>query len=90
VSAAACVAVLLQPSIAWPESAWVAAMVGAALGVLGQAGDLLESWLKRIHGVKDSGNLLPGHGGVMDRMDGYVFVLPVYLLLVLCYAEFLP
>jgi phosphatidate cytidylyltransferase len=49
-----------------------AGLVGAALAVLAQAGDFFESWLKRRAGVKDSGTLLPGHGGVMDRVDGVV------------------
>lgn len=52
------------------------------LAVLAQAGDLYESWLKRRAGVKDSGNILPGHGGVMDRLDGLVPVAPVAALLV--------
>jgi phosphatidate cytidylyltransferase len=51
------------------------------LACLAQAGDLYESWLKRRAGVKDSGNLLPGHGGVMDRLDGLVPVAPVAALL---------
>ena len=53
-----------------------------ALAVLAQGGDLYESWLKRRAGVKDSGALLPGHGGVMDRLDGVVPVAPMAAALV--------
>ncbi len=52
------------------------------LAILAQAGDLYESWLKRRAGVKDSGSVIPGHGGVLDRLDGLVPVLPVAALLV--------
>ncbi|MGX7953038.1 phosphatidate cytidylyltransferase [Tsuneonella sp. HG249] len=56
------------------ENLGTAALLGAALAVLAQMGDFFESWLKRRAGVKDSSKLIPGHGGVFDRIDG---MLPV-------------
>lgn len=47
----------------------VHALLGALLAVIGLCGDMFESWLKRRAGVKDSGNLIPGHGGLFDRVD---------------------
>jgi len=51
--------------------------VGILLGVLGQVGDLVESALKRSVGVKDAGSVIPGHGGILDRIDGLLFNVPV-------------
>ncbi|MBJ3803925.1 MULTISPECIES: phosphatidate cytidylyltransferase [Bacillus] len=54
------------------------------LSVFGQLGDLVESALKRHYDVKDSGNILPGHGGILDRFDSFLFVMPfLYFLLAL-------
>jgi phosphatidate cytidylyltransferase len=61
------------------------ALLGVALVALGIAGDLFESMLKRAAGVKDSSALIPGHGGVLDRIDALLFAAPVYYV-VLKYA----
>ena len=55
---------------------WQVVVIGATVGVLAQCGDLLESKLKRVSGVKDAGSIIPGHGGVLDRLDSIVFSLP--------------
>jgi phosphatidate cytidylyltransferase len=57
--------------------------VGLGLGIISQAGDLLESALKRHFGVKDSGRIIPGHGGLLDRLDALLAVAPVAALLAL-------
>ncbi|MCF3639079.1 phosphatidate cytidylyltransferase [Rhizobium sp. TRM95111] len=61
------------------DTVWIP-LIALVLSVFSQIGDLFESFVKRRFGVKDSGNLIPGHGGVMDRVDGLVFA---------CFAAFL-
>jgi phosphatidate cytidylyltransferase len=58
-------------------NAFAAGLFGAFLAVIAQSGDFLESWMKRRAGVKDSGSFIPGHGGVLDRIDG---MLPVIIV----------
>ena len=65
-------------------SLWHYAIIGSTIGIMAQLGDLAESRLKRAAGLKDSGGILPGHGGMLDRLDSIVFTLPlVYYLAVL-------
>jgi phosphatidate cytidylyltransferase len=69
----------------WLGSLWLPevpgvwmALAGAVIAVAGMAGDLFESALKRKARIKDSGNLIPGHGGILDRIDAFLFAGPVY------------
>lgn len=72
----------LGPSEALTLPLGAAAVLGLCIGVLAQVGDLAESVLKREAGVKDSGSMLPGHGGVLDRFDAVYFTIPLtYALL---------
>jgi len=65
----------------FPSLSVVSVMIlGAAIGISGQVGDLAESMLKRMSNMKDSGKILPGHGGILDRIDGLLFAVPVLYL----------
>ncbi len=67
------------PRLEWSSQAALASLAGGAvIAILSQTGDFFESWLKRRAGVKDSGRLIPGHGGLFDRVDG---LLPIACLL---------
>ena len=78
VAAGALLKLTILPFLTWPHAVALALICG----VLGQLGDLAESKMKRAVGVKDSGTLLPGHGGMLDRFDSMIVVAPaVYLYL---------
>lgn len=68
----------LVASVVLGENFW---WVGGLIGATATAGDLVESAWKRKHGMKDSGAILPGHGGILDRFDGFLFAVPLFSLL---------
>src|SRR5262249_22322043 len=73
---------VLHGALSPPGVGWAAILaISLLIGVLAQAGDMVESMLKRAYGTKDSGWIIPGHGGVLDRIDSLVlpFVFTYYL-----------
>jgi phosphatidate cytidylyltransferase len=67
---------------------WLGPVMGVVIGIAGQAGDLLVSLMKRYFQVKDASNLIPGHGGVLDRFDSLFFAAPILNLFFIAVVKF--
>jgi phosphatidate cytidylyltransferase len=68
--------------VLWPA-------IALFIGIFGTIGDLVESWMKRKAGVKDSGNIMPGHGGILDRFDSLLFVSPFLFVMIKSLEKFI-
>jgi len=76
-------AILSDRLSSWRSASWRPVAFAVLIGIIGQAGDLFESRLKRHFGVKDSGTIIPGHGGLLDRLDAMLTAAPATALLAL-------
>jgi phosphatidate cytidylyltransferase len=74
------------PLLGLPIPLWGGALIGIIAGIIGPLGDLAESQIKRQLGVKDVGSILPGHGGMLDRIDSVLFMLPIVYYLAIWFA----
>lgn len=70
---------LLGTDTFMPQLMWI----GISVALMSQYGDITASWIKRTLGIKDFGTLLPGHGGVIDRFDGWIYALPIVWLIMM-------
>ena len=73
----------------WPFWIYSGSFYGILIGFIGLIGDLTESMIKRDAGFKDSGNILPGHGGLLDRFDSYILTAPISFIYIKYILPFL-
>jgi phosphatidate cytidylyltransferase len=85
VSASCCIGII--SGLIFSGSIFFFIVISALLSLIEQVSDFLESKIKRLFGVRDSSNIIPGHGGVLDRLDGLVLVAPMVWLLVLIFPQ---